>query len=61
MKIYFASFIVLFISVVAYSQDKPQGLNVQDTAPMFSAKDQSGKDVSLKSLLKNGTVNSSPS
>jgi len=34
---------------------------VQDTAPMFSAKDQSGKDVSLKSLLKNGTVNSSPS
>ena len=56
MKIYFATLIGLLISVVAYSQDKPQGLNVQDNAPMFSAKDQTGKDVNLKSLLKNGPV-----
>lgn len=38
------------------AQDGPKGLNVNDEAPAFSAKDQDGKTVSLKEQLKNGAV-----
>jgi peroxiredoxin len=34
----------------------PEGLKVGDAAPMFTAKDQSGKTVNLKQALKNGPV-----
>lgn len=34
----------------------PKGLKVGDTAPMFTAKDQNGKTVNLKKVLKNGPV-----
>lgn len=53
--------IVLFIAaglivLGAYAQDKPQGLNVNDVAPQFAAKDQNGKEVNLKKLGKSGLV-----
>ena len=38
------------------SQSKPAGLNVNDKAPEFTAKDQNGKVISLKEELKNGKV-----
>lgn len=34
----------------------PAGLKVGDAAPMFTAKDQNGKTVTLKQALKNGPV-----
>jgi peroxiredoxin len=46
----------LFIGVTIMAQDGPKGLNVNDEAPAFSAKDQDGKTVSLKEQLKNGAV-----
>ncbi len=45
----------VFVSLFAIAQD-PQGLNVNDVAPEFSAKDQFGKEVNLKALLKKGPV-----
>jgi len=47
----------LFIAAItSNAQDKPKGLNVNDKAPLFSAKNQSGKMVSLKGQLKSGAV-----
>ncbi len=37
--------------VLAFSQDNPKGLQLNDLAPDFSAKNQMGKVVSLKSML----------
>jgi len=39
-----------------YAQDGPKGLNVNDQAPGFSAKNQEGKVINLKDQLKNGAV-----
>lgn len=50
-----ALFVTLFTAVSLHAQD-PKGLNVNDTAPVFSAKDQDGKTVDLKEKLKNGPV-----
>lgn len=50
---------LVVIALVASSfitNDKPIGLNVGDTAPDFTAKNQSNKDVNLKELLKSGSV-----
>jgi peroxiredoxin len=38
------------------AQDKPEGLFIGSKAPDFKAKDQDGKDVRLKDLLKKGKV-----
>ncbi|GAB2817423.1 hypothetical protein GCM10027043_17720 [Ferruginibacter profundus] len=47
----------LFIAAfTSNAQDKPKGLNVNDKAPVFSAKNQAGKTVSLKEQLKSGAV-----
>jgi peroxiredoxin len=56
MKIKFLSIGLSLLSFCAIGQDKPQGLQVNEVAPEFSAKDQFGKEVKLKSLLKNGPV-----
>jgi peroxiredoxin len=53
--------LLLFISVFSiaasvYAQEEPKGLNVNDAAPGFTAKDQEGKTVSLKEQLKKGPV-----
>jgi peroxiredoxin len=50
-----ALFVALFTAVSLHAQD-PKGLNVNDTAPSFSAKDQDGNTVDLKEKLKNGPV-----
>jgi peroxiredoxin len=48
--------VALFIGVVSLHAQDPKGLNVNDTAPDFSAKDQDGKTITLKDQLKNGAV-----
>ena len=56
MKKIIGLFTVLFLSTSMMAQTAPKGLNVNDKAPDFSAKDQNGKTVSLKNELKNGSV-----
>lgn len=53
---YFVLLPVFFVIMVANAQDGPKGLNVNDVAPAFSAKDQNGKTVSLTEELKKGSV-----
>lgn len=47
--------VLLLISTLVTAQD-PQGLQVNQVAPDFSGKDQFGKTITLKSLLKKGNV-----
>jgi peroxiredoxin len=49
-------FCILFISASLAQAQVPVGLQVNQSAPDFTAKDQSGKSVVLKSLLKKGNV-----
>ncbi len=46
----------LFFSISLSAQTVPKGLNLNDKAPEFTAKDQAGKDISLKNELKKGSV-----
>ena len=46
----------LFISTGALAQEAPEGLFIASKAPDFKAKDQNGKEVRLKDLLKQGKV-----
>lgn len=47
----------LFIGALTINaQDNPKGLNVNDKAPVFTAKNQAGKTISLKEQLKSGAV-----
>jgi peroxiredoxin len=45
-----------FAALLINAQDGPKGLQVNDDAPAFTAKDQSGKNVSLSDQLKKGPV-----
>jgi len=54
-RIKFIVYALFFVCSLTRAQD-PQGLQVNQLAPDFSAKDQSGKIVTLKSLLKKGSV-----
>lgn len=56
MKIIFCIAIVLFQSIIIMAQDTPNGLNINDKAPEFTARDQSGKTVSLRDQLTKGPV-----
>jgi peroxiredoxin len=56
MKKLILSVSVLLSTVSIFAQPEPKGLNVNDTAPDFSAKDQDGKILHLKDQLKNGAV-----
>ncbi len=56
MKIKLFTIGMMLLSMCVLAQEKPQGLNVNDTAPEFSAKDQFGKEINLKTLLKKGPV-----
>lgn len=47
---------VNIFSLFAMAQIEPKGLNVNDNAPVFSAKDQNGKTFDLKKQLKKGSV-----
>ena len=49
--------VAIFVAAFTVSaQDKPKGLNVNDKAPEFVAKNQAGKTISLKEQLKSGAV-----
>ncbi|MEO6637182.1 MAG: peroxiredoxin-like family protein [Ginsengibacter sp.] len=54
-KIIIILFAIAFTSF-SYAQTKPTGLQVNDKAPEFTAKDQNGKIISLKDKLTNGPV-----
>jgi thiol-disulfide isomerase/thioredoxin len=47
---------LLLTTTVLFSQDHPQGLLVNDRAPDFTVKDQSGKSINLNNELKKKTV-----
>ena len=46
----------LFLSLITMAQGDPKGLSLNDKAPEFTAKDQSGKNISLNAELKKGPV-----
>jgi peroxiredoxin len=56
MKKFILFLAIIITATLLAAQDKPTGLNLSDKAPLFSAKDQSGKTVSLKKQLKSGKV-----
>lgn len=56
MKKLLLSVAVFFQSLLILAQDAPKGLNVNDKAPFFTAKDQNEKAVSLEGQLKKGPV-----
>ena len=56
MKALYISLFNLLFSMALIAQTQPHGINVNDKAPGFIAKDQNGKKVSLKNELKNGPV-----
>ncbi len=54
-KIILTAFISAFV-LLSQAQTNPAGLQVNDKAPEFTAKDQNGKVISLEDALKNGKV-----
>ena len=54
MKKIITSLLVIFSSVLLFAQEAPEGLFINSKAPDFKAKDQNGKEVRLKDLLKDG-------
>ena len=54
-KICTVLYLVIFSGVLA-AQEAPEGLFIASKAPDFKAKDQNGKDVRLKDVLKEGKV-----
>ena len=56
MKSLFLVFVNLLFSFCVIAQLSPKGIQVNQKAPDFTAKDQNGKKVSLKNELKKGPV-----
>jgi peroxiredoxin len=56
MKKVLLSVSLLFSLVIAIAQESPKGLNVNDIAPDFTAKDQNGTIINLKEKLKKGSI-----
>lgn len=56
MKRVLLFFFLLTGLISVNAQEKPEGLFIGSKAPDFKAKDQDGKDVRLKDLLKKGKV-----
>ncbi|MCG2617032.1 AhpC/TSA family protein [Terrimonas sp. NA20] len=56
MKKLTALFTALFCALILSAQEAPEGLFLNSKAPEFKAKDQDGKEVRLKDLLKKGKV-----
>ena len=48
--------LVVICNVHVFAQTYPQGLNINDKAPDFSATDQKGEKINLKNQLKKGDV-----
>jgi peroxiredoxin len=56
MKKAIATVLSLFILVIAFAQEKPEGLFINSKAAEFKAKDQNGNEVDLRDLRKKGPV-----
>jgi peroxiredoxin len=56
MKKLTSLFAALFCVLILSAQEAPEGLFLNSKAPEFKAKDQDGKEVRLKDLLKKGKV-----
>ncbi len=56
MKKYIFTLFATICFFLSIAQTKPAGLQVNDKAPEFTAKDQNDKVISLKDELKNGKV-----
>lgn len=56
MKKIFLFLTVVLIAYTGTAQEAPEGLFIASKAPDFKAKDQNGKEVRLKDLLKEGKV-----
>jgi len=56
MKKLFIAGLLALINLSVYSQEAPEGLFIASKAPDFKAKDQYGKEIRLKDLLKTGKV-----
>jgi peroxiredoxin len=56
MKNLFSLISLLLIFFMANSQEAPEGLFIASKAPDFRTKDQNGKEIRLKELLKEGKV-----
>jgi peroxiredoxin len=56
MKTIFSSLVLSLLLCVSAHAQSPLGLQVNQTAPDFTAMDQDGRSVNLKSLLQNGKV-----
>jgi peroxiredoxin len=46
----------MMVGISLFSQDQPKGLSISEVAPDFTANDQFGKSINLKSVLSKGTV-----
>jgi peroxiredoxin len=53
---YILTTIISLLLYTAYSQQTPEGLFINSKAPDFRAKDQNGKEIRLKDILKSGKV-----
>jgi peroxiredoxin len=56
MKKIFLFLAVVLVTYAGNAQEAPEGLFIASKAPDFKAKDQNGKEVRLKDLLKEGKV-----
>ena len=56
MKKALATVLSLFVLLMAFAQEKPEGLFINSKAFDFKAKDQNGVEVNLKDLRKKGNV-----
>lgn len=56
MKSLFLVLVNLLFSFGVIAQVSPKGIQVNEKAPDFTAKDQNGKKIRLKNALKNGAV-----
>lgn len=56
MKKFIITLLAATFTLFSNAQTKPAGLQVNDKAPEFTAKDQDGKVISLKDKLKDGKV-----
>jgi peroxiredoxin len=56
MKKAIATVLSLFSLVIAFAQEKPEGLFINSKAAEFKAKDQNGNEVDLRDLRKKGPV-----
>jgi peroxiredoxin len=56
MKALISFCLSVFMTLTLSAQNSPRGLNLNDQAPGFTARDQHGKNISLSDELKKGAV-----